>query len=257
MDSDSPLTAVLTSKLEANAAEFDAAEVAPALERPRSRRPRGGRFPGSECLSPTTGPHRRLSPVRLSFCRLRIALALVVLVFAALFVSGLTAAHVVLFPRVDSPERAGAVVVVAGADDDRYVYARHLAEEGVADHILVSQPSPEGNSPYATMIDSYCEARPVTARDGRQISIDCFKPDVDTTEGETTAATRIARERGWDSLLVVTYWGHVSRVRLYFEQCFDGAVYVTDTPRPLSKSRKDALLHETGGYVKALLKPAC
>ncbi|MFN7243967.1 MAG: hypothetical protein ACK4M5_12075, partial [Dietzia cercidiphylli] len=61
----------------------------------------------------------------------------------------------------------------------------------------------------------------------------------------------------WDSLLVVTYWGHVSRVRIYFEQCFDGAISVTDTPQPLSKSRKDALLHETGGYVKALVMPAC
>lgn len=57
--------------------------------------------------------------------------------------------------------------------------------------------------------------------------------------------------------MVVTYWGHVSRVRIYFEQCFDGPVYVTDTPRPLSKSRMDALLHETGGYFKAFLKPAC
>ena len=58
-------------------------------------------------------------------------------------------------------------------------------------------------------------------------------------------------------MVVVTYWGHVSRVRIYFEQCFDGPVYVTDTPRPLTKSRKDALLHETGGYFKAFLKPAC
>ena len=90
-----------------------------------------------------------------------------------------------------------------------------------------------------------------------RIDVECFAPDVDTTEGETTAATRIAREREYSSLLVVTYWGHVSRVRMYFEQCFDGSVYVTDTPRPLSKSRKDALLHETGGYLKAFLKPAC
>ena len=78
-----------------------------------------------------------------------------------------------------------------------------------------------------------------------------------TTEGESKAATRIAHERGWNSLLVVTYWGHVWRVRICFGQCLDGAVYVTDTPRPLSKSRKDALLHETGGYMKAFLKPAC
>lgn len=170
---------------------------------------------------------------------------------------GLTVAQAVLFPRTDSPERVDAIVVVAGAADDRYVYARSLAEEGVADRILVSQPSPDGTSKYATAIAAYCADSPVIARDGRRIEIECFRPDVSTTEGETTAATRIARERGYESLLVVTYWGHVSRVRMYFEQCFDGSVHVTDTPRPLSKSRKDALLHETGGYVKAFIKPAC
>jgi uncharacterized SAM-binding protein YcdF (DUF218 family) len=183
-----------------------------------------------------------------------VVLALVLV--AGLLVTGLTAARAVLFPQVDSPERVEAIVVVAGSHDDRYVYARSLAEEGVADHLLVSQP-PSGTGRYAAAIDSYCAATPVHARDGRQIEVECFAPDVDTTEGETTAATRIAHERGWESLLVVTYWGHVSRVRLYFEQCFGGDVYVTDTPRPTQISRRYALLHETGGYVKALVKPAC
>ncbi|MBB1020062.1 DUF218 domain-containing protein [Dietzia sp. E1] len=179
------------------------------------------------------------------------------LVLGAVAVAGLSAARAVLFPQVDSPDRVGAIVVVAGAADDRYVYARHLAETGLSERIFVSQPSRGGSDSYSAAIDAYCANSPVVARDGRRIHIECFKPDVSTTEGETTAATRIARERGYDSLLVVTYWGHVSRVRMYFEQCFDGSVYVTDTPRPLSKSRKDALLHETGGYLKAFLKPAC
>ena len=179
------------------------------------------------------------------------------LVLGSVIVAGLTTARAVLFPEVDSPARVDAIVVVAGAADDRYVYARHLAETGVADRILVSQPSPGGDDSYSTAIDAYCENSPVIARDGRRIEIECFEPDVGTTEGETTAATSIARERGYDSLLVVTYWGHVSRVRIYFEQCFDGPVYVTDTPRPTQISRRYALLHETGGYFKAFLKPAC
>lgn len=126
----------------------------------------------------------------------------------------------------------------------------------MAHRVLVSRP-PSSTEAYADVLDAYCASTPVPARDGQRVDIECFAPDVDTTEGETTAATRIARERGWDSLLVVTYWGHVSRVRIYFEQCFDGSVYVTDTPRPTQISRRYALLHETGGYVKAFLKPAC
>lgn len=177
------------------------------------------------------------------------------LIVIATTVAALTTAGAVLFPQINSPQRADAIVVVAGAADDRYVYARHLAEEGLADRILVSRP--HGMSSYTSAIDAYCAASPVTARDGREIDVECFAPDTDTTEGETTAATRIAHQRRWESLLVLTYWGHVSRVRLYFEQCFEGAVYVTDTPRPLSKSRKDALLHETGGHIKALFARAC
>ena len=125
----------------------------------------------------------------------------------------------------------------------------------MADRILVPQPGVAGK--YADMIADYCEASPVLARDGRKITVECFSPDIDTTEGATTAAPRIARDQGAESLLVVTYWRHVSRVRMYFKQCFDGDVYATGTPRPLSRSRKDAILHETGGYVKAFLKPAC
>lgn len=184
------------------------------------------------------------------------ALVAVTLFALVAAMAGLSAGSAVLHPRVDSPDRVDAIVVVAGANDDRYVYARHLAEEGVADHILASRP-PSSTGAYAGVLDAYCASTPVRNSDGRSIGIECFAPGVDTTEGETTAATRIAHERGWDSLLVVTYWGHVSRVRIYFEQCFDGPVYVTDTPRPLSKSRKYALLHETGGYVKALISPAC
>lgn len=181
---------------------------------------------------------------------------LAVVLVVGLLATGLTAARAVLFPQVDSPERVDLIVVVAGANDDRYVYARSLAEDGVADHILVSEP-PSAPGRLADSIASYCASTPVVARDGRRIQIECFQPDVSTTEGETTAATRIARERGYDSLLVVTYWGHVSRVRIYFEQCFDGPVYVTDTPRTTNISRRYALLHETAGYFKAFLKPAC
>lgn len=179
------------------------------------------------------------------------------LVLGTVVVAGLAAGRAVLYPQVDPPQLVDAIVVVAGANDDRYAYARHLAELGVADRILVSQPSSGADRVYADGIASYCADSPVVAQDGRHIVIDCFRPDVDTTEGETTASIRIARSRGYDSLLVVTYWGHVSRVRIYFNQCFDGPVYVTDTPRPTQISRRYALVHETGGYFKAFLKPAC
>jgi len=183
---------------------------------------------------------------------------LAVFVVIALAVgSGITMANAVLHPRVDSPARVDGIVVVAGALDDRYVYARHLAESGVADQLVISYPDQRKWPDYAAAVDRECASNPIRARDGRSISVSCFSPDPATTEGETRAATAIARERGWHSLLVVTYWGHVSRARLYFDQCFDGDVHVTDTPRPLEISRRHAVVHESGGYVKALVTPAC
>lgn len=189
--------------------------------------------------------------------RRRIALPAALLVSGLLVgLLGLTAGSAVLHPRIDSPERVDAIIVVAGAIDDRYVYASHLAEKGLSERILVSRPS-NFTGAYASTIDSYCATTPLVARDGRLIDIECFTPSLNNTEGEAVSAASIATVRGWNSLLVVTYWGHVSRVRMYFERCFAGDISVTDTPRPLSKARKDALLHETGGYVKALLKPGC
>lgn len=67
----------------------------------------------------------------------------VVLVVAARV---LTAAIAALFPITDSPDRVIEIVVVAGANDDRFVCALHLSEEGAAGRNLVwslaDQPRP-------------------------------------------------------------------------------------------------------------------
>ncbi|MCT1516946.1 YdcF family protein, partial [Dietzia cercidiphylli] len=68
-------------------------------------------------------------------------------------VAGLSAGSAVLHPRTDSPDRVDAIVVVAGANDDRYAYARHLAEEGMADRVLVSRP-PSSTGAYAEVLDA-------------------------------------------------------------------------------------------------------
>lgn len=124
-------------------------------------------------------------------------------------------------------------MVVAGASDGHYFYARHLTEEFVVDRMLA--PSSTGKGDHVAASEAHCAATPITARAGRRVDVACSAPDVDTTEGETTAATRIAHERGWGPLLVVAYGGHVSRVRLYLEQRFAGNISLTGTPRPFPR----------------------
>ena len=126
-------------------------------------------------LSLATGTLSNLDPVRPRSRRRRTTVIVALLVVLALVVAGLTAARAVLFPRVDSADRVDAIVVVAGAQDDRYIYARHLAEEGAADHILVSQPS-GSSGPYATALNSYCATTPITARDGGASTSNALPP---------------------------------------------------------------------------------
>lgn len=85
-------------------------------------------------------------------------------------------------------------MVVAGLQVNFYSYARQLAERGTSDRVLVPQTK-GGSGHYAAMLSSYCSATPATARHGQTVSIECFARDVNTTEGKTSAATRIARDR--------------------------------------------------------------
>ena len=61
--------------------------------------------------------------------------------------------------QVDAPDEVDAIVVVAGTSDDRYVYARALAESGVRGRILVFQP-PSASGQYAVALKSYCASSP-------------------------------------------------------------------------------------------------
>lgn len=75
--------------------------------------------------------------------------------------------------------------MVDGSNDDRYAYARSLVEEGVADRVLFSRPLSETGR-YTAPFDANCTSTPVLARDGRRFDVECFAPEVDATEGETT-----------------------------------------------------------------------
>ena len=90
-----------------------------------------------------------------------------------------------LQPRADEPVRADAVVMLAGADDGRHLYARDLVEAGYADTLLVS--SPGGNS--ETVARRLCAgiARPAGAE------VVWFSPDPRTPRGEAQTVASIAR----------------------------------------------------------------
>jgi uncharacterized SAM-binding protein YcdF (DUF218 family) len=142
--------------------------------------------------------------------RRRVALAAGALVVA---LAALTA-RFVLWPATDEPGRADAVVVLAGGLGERFPAARALVEDGVAPVLVVSHGR------------SGCGER----RDGYETL--CFTPDPDRTQGEARATARLARERGWETIVVVTSTYHAARARKLFERCLDGEVRAVGVDPP-------------------------
>lgn len=62
----------------------------------------------------------------------------------------------------------------------------------------------------------------------------CLRPDPDNTRAEAQAAGRLARDRGWDRVVVVTSTQHVARARLVFDRCIGGTVQMVAAAPPFS-----------------------
>jgi uncharacterized SAM-binding protein YcdF (DUF218 family) len=54
----------------------------------------------------------------------------------------------------------------------------------------------------------------------------CFTAVPFSTVGEARTVTRLAHERGWNSIVVVTSTFHVTRADMLFHRCFHGRLNV-------------------------------
>jgi uncharacterized SAM-binding protein YcdF (DUF218 family) len=144
-------------------------------------------------------------------------LLVLLLVLAALVV-----ASVPLFILYDDDEvaKADAVMVLAG-QKSRLPVAVELVRRGVAPVLVIS----DGLDPRWTQANRLC-------RSGRPDRVVCIRPEPYSTRGEARLAGRLARERDWDSLVVVSSRFHLLRARLLFERCFRGALAFLGAPNP-------------------------
>jgi uncharacterized SAM-binding protein YcdF (DUF218 family) len=140
----------------------------------------------------------------------------------AVILLALALASVPLFILYDDDEvaQADAVMVLAGAKS-RLPVALDLVERGVAPVLVIS----DGLDPSWTQANRLC-------RFGDRERFVCLRPEPYSTRGEARLAARLARERGWDSLAVVTSRFHLFRARLLFERCFDGGLALAGSPNP-------------------------
>lgn len=106
-------------------------------------------------------------------------------------------------PHVD------AVVVLGGEHDGRERYGLALAREGLASTVLLSDPYPASDPVMRRMC----------LRRNDAIEVICSRPDPLTTRGEAIMTRRLARDRNWHKIMIVTWRYHLPRARLLFDQC--------------------------------------
>jgi uncharacterized SAM-binding protein YcdF (DUF218 family) len=143
-------------------------------------------------------------------------------VIALTGLAALAVASVPLFILYDDDRvaKADAVMVLAG-DKPRLPVALELVERGVAPVLVIS----DGLDPRWTQANRLC-------RFGDRAQVVCARPEPYSTRGEAQLAARLARQRGWDELVVVTSRFHLFRARLLFERCFDGRLDLVGSPNP-------------------------
>jgi uncharacterized SAM-binding protein YcdF (DUF218 family) len=130
---------------------------------------------------------------------------------------------------IDMPlTKADALVILAGGNTGRWLEAADLYREGVARHLLLSPgyPDPVGDRLRAQGIRYPSEAqvmRDVYSQLGVPASqIEIMPTGYDNTADEAAGARRIALERGWTSIIVVSAKYHTRRALYAFRREFEG-----------------------------------
>jgi uncharacterized SAM-binding protein YcdF (DUF218 family) len=134
-------------------------------------------------------------------------------------------AALVLFvwPPAESgaPAHADAVVVLSG-NTQRLPPALDLIRRGVAPVLAVSTVARTKHWPLGRRVCA--EGRYAGAR------VLCFDAVPFSTRGEAETVARLARTRGWTSIVVVTSTFHVTRAHMLFRRCYHGRLSMVGAP---------------------------
>lgn len=189
----------------------------------------------------------------------------VVAVVVAVVVIDMTIAGYLLFTNaaVDELEPADAVLVLAGEHDGREDYGVELVRQGWAPTVVLSDPYRDDDA----VMNRVCPGRDPNAQvkpdSDDDVEVVCMVPDLLTTRGEAIAMRRLAEERGWQRIIVVTWRYHVPRTRFVFRQCYSdrpGAAVMVAVPRSYDFSIPQWELtyaYQFAGFVKAAILGDC
>ncbi|KMO80457.1 YdcF family protein [Mycolicibacterium obuense] len=178
--------------------------------------------------------------------------AAVYALIAVLFLNGATGTLFFAHARPDPLAKVDAIVVLGGEHDGREAYGLKLAGQGYAPTVLMSDPY----GPRDPVMKRYC-------RHQADIEVICRPPVPSTTRGEALMTRALAEQRGWRSVIVISWRYHLPRARRIFDVCFgapDRTVIMRDVPRTYRFSVAQwqyTFLYQYGGFVKAEVQGSC
>jgi uncharacterized SAM-binding protein YcdF (DUF218 family) len=168
---------------------------------------------------------------------------LFVLVLALVILVPVATARLFIWPPTDNPAKADAVIALGGDTGQlRAKQAIKLARSGYAPVAVISLG---GTKPVPC-------PKPVP-----RVSIICFRADPLDTRGEAEFASRLAAQRHWDRIIVVSERSQATRARLLFERCTSVHLEMVPVQDPRNNLPYD-VVYEWGALTKALvLEPSC
>ena len=173
-------------------------------------------------------------------------LAGIAVVLLVLFVGASLAFFV--WPSTGSvPARADAVALLSGGRGDRLPAAERLMARGVAPLLVV----PHGRDPRWPAGNRVCDS-------SHSYAVECPDPHPDTTRGEVELIGKLAAQRGWRRVVVVTSRYHVTRAGMLVRRCVHGTVsMVASTPHDSLTTWGSHVAHEWIGLGVAVVHRAC
>ena len=178
--------------------------------------------------------------------------AAVYALIAVLFLNGATGTLIFAHARPDPLVKADAIVVLGGEHDGREEYGVQLARQGYAPTVLIS----DAYAPRDVVMRNVCKQR-------FDIEVICRRARLQTTRGEALMTRALAEQRGWRSVIVISWRYHMPRARRIFDTCFaspDRRVIMRDVPRDYSFSVAEwqyTFLYQYAAGVKAEIQGSC
>ena len=151
-------------------------------------------------------------------------------------------------PPLTGPAPSDAVVVLAGASEERLPVARELIDESVAPVLAVTSTDTPGNA----SADRLCRT------EAADVPVVCYSPSHGNSRDEIRALAQVIDKQDWDQVTVVTSRYHATRAYTLLGQCSsaDIQIVVSEPGFGVAEWLRRFVI-EFGGLAQAYWNPVC